>query len=161
MSEIPTWWLAVSAAFFVVNILFFIAMIAMLLFVKQFMIEQKPRIEALESEVKTLVEKVHVIADRTEEIATSLKSTVDVVGGRAKGVATSAEIVASVLSRQVERFSPYIVGALTAMKLFKGVREMRAPPLETRGEAAAKDAKKRSVSMFELGKGLLLTLLRR
>src|SRR5580658_4459812 len=132
MSEIPTWWLAVSAAFFVVNILFFIGMIAMMLFFRQFMIEQKPRIEAMESEVKSLVEKVHVIADRTEQIATSLQSTVEVVGGRAKGVATSAEIVATVLSRQVERFSPYVVGILTAMKLFKGVREMRNPPLEAR-----------------------------
>jgi hypothetical protein len=59
-----------------------------------------------------------------------VKTAVDGVGGKAKSVAGSAEIVATSASRQFERFSPLLVGALTAIRIVKAVSDARRPKLE-------------------------------
>ena len=74
--QIPDWWLWVSALFFIVNILFFGAMIMVLLKLARLIQDVNPKIVAL-------TERVDTIGKRVEEIATSVRTSVDSVGGAA------------------------------------------------------------------------------
>jgi hypothetical protein len=139
MNEIPSWWLAVSAIFFIVNILLFCGWLFAIFKLVQFMKEVTPKINEISGKVGALVVKVEQVAERVEEVATSVKETVDGVGGRAKGVVGSVELVAQSASRQFERFSPFIVGAMTAMRLIKSLNEMR------HGRSAASATKKKNL----------------
>ena len=75
MTEIPSWWLAVSGVFFVVNIFLFAAIFVAVLKLVKITQELAPKVNAL-------VDRVEKVAERVEEVAESAKGTVDAVGGR-------------------------------------------------------------------------------
>jgi len=139
MTEIPTWWLVVSAAFFVVNLLMFAALGYAVIKLVAFMKEVQPQITGLSTKVHSLIDTVEGVAKRVEEVALSVKDTVDGVGGKAKGVVGSAEIVMHSASKQFEKFSPFLVGTLTAIRLIKGLNEMR------HGRPATKATSRKSI----------------
>lgn len=112
------WWLVVSAMFFVLNIVFFGVMSYAVLKLTKVVGELQPQ-------VSTLVKRVEEVAHRVDELTTTVKDSVEQIGGKAKGVIGSVELVAQSASRQFERFSPFVVGAMTAMKLIKGLKDMR------------------------------------
>lgn len=118
MSEIPTWWLAVSAVFFVVNVVMMIAIVYLAVHLVKILQGLQPKIE-------TISTRVDAIGQRVEEVATSTQATLASLGGRAQSVATSVDTIAHVASRQFERFSPYLVGALTAIRLVKALAEVK------------------------------------
>jgi hypothetical protein len=81
--------------------------------------------QQMSAKVAELTKKVEVLAVRVEEVATTMKETVGNVGQKASGILGSVELIAQSASKQFERFSPFIVGAMTAMRLVKSLNEMR------------------------------------
>jgi outer membrane murein-binding lipoprotein Lpp len=124
-NEIPQWWFALSAVFLVVNIILFVCLLFVAYKLYQFIGVITPKVQELSTQVSALVTKMDRVSSRVEEVAISVKETVDGVGGGARGVVSSAEIIAQSASRQFERFSPFIVGAMTAIRLFKGLSDLR------------------------------------
>jgi outer membrane murein-binding lipoprotein Lpp len=125
MNNIPTIWFWLSGAFFVVNILFFFALTVALLRVAGLIKELTPKVNELSVKVNGLVTQVQEVAKKVEEVAANVATTMSEVGGRAKGVVGSVELVAQSASRQFERFSPFVVGAITAMRLVRALSDIR------------------------------------
>ena len=86
--------------------------------------ELKPKVDEISTKVTSLTTTVEGIAHKVEELAESLRENVDSVGGKTKGILNSAESIAQTASRQFERFSPYMVGALTGIRLIKSLYEL-------------------------------------
>lgn len=112
------WWLGISIAFFILNILLFIGLIVFLIALMKWMKEMKPKIDAIGT-------RVEAIGKNVEELTEHVKSTAETVGGKAKSVATSVDSIAHLASTTFEKFSPYVVGALTAMRLVRAALEMK------------------------------------
>jgi hypothetical protein len=121
-----TVWFWLSSIFFLLGICVLVGIGIAGLRILKIITELKPKIDTLESNVQGLVIKLHGVADRVEELTASVKATVDNVGGHARGVAGSAELVARVAGNQFERFSPWLVGTVTAMRLIGEWRSSRA-----------------------------------
>ncbi len=118
MNEIPSWWLIVSGIFFAFGTLFLIVLIFVSLQLKKMVEELKPKIESIST-------RVDAIGKNVEELTSHVKTTAESVGGKAKSVASSVESIAQLASGTFEKFSPYVVGALTVMKLFSGFMQVR------------------------------------
>lgn len=122
MNEVPSWlintWLVFSLIFFILNIGLFIGLLVFLSNLGKWMKEMKPKIESISTRVDTIGKNV-------EELTEHVKHTAETVGGRAQSVASSVDSIASLASSTFERFSPYVVGAMTAMKLISGFVQMR------------------------------------
>jgi hypothetical protein len=118
MNGMPEWWIWASGIFFIVNILLISALIYLIFEVVKFLRSVQPKIVAL-------TEKVESIGARVEEVALSVRTTSENLGGRAKSIAGSVDLVAHSASKQFERFSPLIIGVMTALRLLKAVQEYR------------------------------------
>ncbi|HEY0866075.1 MAG TPA: hypothetical protein VGE01_01780 [Fimbriimonas sp.] len=125
MKEIPAVWLWVSGLFFFVNLLFNIGLLIALWKLYTILNDTRPKIASLAAKTDMLIHKVQQVAERVEEVATTVRDRTNEVGGRARGVIGSAELVVHSASKQFERFSPFVVGAVTAMRLIKALNEMR------------------------------------
>ncbi len=133
MTEIPTWVVIAAGLFFVVNILFYVALIAVLILVV------KPAMQQMSAKVSELTAKVDKVAVRVEELATNVRETLESVSLKASSILGSVELIAQSASKQFERFSPFIVGAMTAMRLVKSLNEMR------HGRSALEATKKKTL----------------
>jgi hypothetical protein len=136
MTEIPAVWLWVSGLFFLVNLLFNIGLLIALWKLYGILNDTRPKIAALAAKTDILLNRVQEVAKRVEEVATTIRDRTNEVGGRARGVVGSAELVVHSASKQFERFSPFVVGAVTAMRLIKALNEMR------KGKPASEATKK-------------------
>lgn len=116
--EVPSWWLYLSGAFFLVNLFVFIGLLMAIFQVVKIVRDISPRVQSLTTKVEALTDKVGALAD-------SAKQTVDNVGGRARNVAGSAESIAHVGAAQFERFAPILAAALTGLKILGALREFR------------------------------------
>ena len=159
MNEVPNWmitaWFWLSACFFFLNILLLICLVVAGVMILRLISELKPKIDSLEQNVQGLIQKVQGVAERVEEVATSVKNTVENVGGKAKGMAGSAELVAQSASRQFERFSPFVIGAITAIRLVTALRQFKA----AKAKGAERQAKSKVRQAVGLGRGVVRTLL--
>jgi len=135
MNEIPTWWLAVSGAFYFFGTLFMIVLIFVSLQLVKMTKELKPKIDSISA-------RVDAIGKNVEELTEHVKSTAETVGGRAKNVSASVESIAQLAAGTFERFSPYVVGAMTAMKLVSGFMQMRRTMAPARALDEPKPAKR-------------------
>lgn len=144
----PGWWLAISAIAYVSLTLVCISLVVAVFFFIRFLKEVMPKINAIESQVQDVVKKV-------QELTVHVREVVDNVGGSAKGVVGSAESVAQSASRQFERFSPFVVGALTAIRLVKALKEARE------GRSLAKATSKKGIFRRQKPKSLLARVLGR
>lgn len=115
---VPTWWLVLSGLFFLANIFLFVALGIAALKLVAILKDLTPRIVAIEKQISDLVKKVQDLTAHVGEL-------VDNVGGKAKGVVGSAEGMVQSASRQFERFSPFVVGALTAIRLVGALNQVR------------------------------------
>jgi len=118
MTEIPTWWLVLSAVFFGLNILLLIGWIVALTKIVGV-------VKALQPKISDLTTKVEGIAEKVNDLTTHTRETVENVGGRAKSVVGSVEKIAHTASVQFEKFSPLLVGGLTAIKLLTALRDYK------------------------------------
>jgi hypothetical protein len=123
MQEVPSWlivvWLIVSLLFFLTNLI----LLAVLAYVG---LKLRPALEDLSKKVGDLTVKIERVAERVEDLAGNLGETVGNVGQKAAGILGSVELVLQSASRQFERFSPLLVGAMTAMRLVKSLNEMKS-----------------------------------
>jgi uncharacterized protein YoxC len=125
-ASIPTWWFVLSGIFFGLNILFFVGLTIAIVLIVKVLSALQPKLIALETSAQSLVEKVNGIAANVEELTATVKSTVADVGGHARSVASNAQIVSQTASREFERYSPLVMGALTAVKVVRAIGEIRA-----------------------------------
>lgn len=153
-NEIPTWWLILSGAFFAFNLLFLAALTFLALRMAGFMQELKPKVDELNTKVNALIVQVQDVTKKVEAVANQVSESVNEVSGRAKGVVGSAELVAQSASRQFEKFSPFVVGAVTAMRLVRALNDIR-------GGRNAKEATRGRNFNRKPKKGLVRLLLRK
>lgn len=118
MTPAENWFYILGIVFFVVNTLFFIGMVFAMFKLVQIAQAVQPKVEQLSN-------RVEAIGQQVEELSENVKTTVSQLGGRAQSVATSVDNIAHVASRQFEKFSPFIVGAMTAIRLVKALNEVR------------------------------------
>jgi uncharacterized protein YoxC len=118
MKEIPAIWFWLSGAFFVANMVMFVAMGIAMFRISKVVQELKPKVD------ETL-EKVQVTSAKVEELATQAKATLDELNSKAKSVSNTAEIVVQTASQQMGKFSPVIAVAVTAFRIFAAYRQSR------------------------------------
>lgn len=138
MTEIPTWWLVVSAIFFALGSLFLLALVVVVLKLIQAIQQLTPKVEAIS-------DKVHDIGSKVEDLTTNVKTSLETFTGRAKSVAGSVDLVAHTASRTFEKFSPVVIGILSALRILKAVKEYRAgasPAEATKGKVQEKSLAK-------------------
>jgi hypothetical protein len=128
-------WLIVSLIFFSLNIILFLALTIFAFKLMKWMQEMKPKIESIST-------RVDAIGKNVEELTAHVKSTAESVGGKAKSVATSVDAIAHLAANTFERFSPYIGGALAAMKLVGGFMQMRRTMEKPKALGPEKKSKK-------------------
>jgi hypothetical protein len=143
-------WLWISGIYFIVQTVFTLGLLFALYKLVTIFRQLVPKIAAIG-------DKVHDIGSKVEDLTVSVKTTVDNVGGRAKSVAGSADLIAHTASRSFEKFSPYVIGIMSALRIIKAVREFRQgssladatkqkaldPKRETLKDAAKLDKKRR------------------
>lgn len=118
MTTIPTWWLVLSGIFFFMNIVLFAALAFAAVKLVGILKDLTPKIVAIEGQVQDLVKKV-------QALTASVQETVSNVGGKTKAVVGSAEGVVQSASRQFERYSPFVIGSLTAIRLVSALNQAR------------------------------------
>ena len=112
MTEIPTWWLIVSALFFLLGTVAMVASVVLLLKLYQVVSEIQPQIKAT-------AERVEQVSKKVDELAESVKETVDDVGGRARGIVGTVEGMVSKLT-----YAPWMANVFTALKVLRALQEM-------------------------------------
>jgi uncharacterized protein YoxC len=125
MSTIPSWWLALSGLFFVLNSALFVILGLFVIRLGQMAQDLKPKIDEISTKVSHLTTTVEGVAVKLDELTVSLKQNVDGVGSRSQNILASVEQISGTASRQFEKFSPLVVGALTVFRLFRAVGDMR------------------------------------
>lgn len=115
---VPTWWLVLSGLFFFMNIVLFAALAYAAIKLVGILKDLTPRVVAIEKQIQDLIKKV-------QDLTANVQQTVSELSGRAKGVVGSAEGVAQSASRQFERYSPFVIGSLTAIRLVSALNQVR------------------------------------
>lgn len=118
MTEIPTWWLVISGLFFLLQSILVACLIVAVIKLMGTIREITPKVVAISA-------KVEEIGTKVEELTDNVKTTMDSVGARAKSVAGSAEMIAHTAANTFERFSPAVVGILSALRILKAVQEFQ------------------------------------
>ncbi|MFI5386370.1 MAG: hypothetical protein ACHQ50_09645 [Fimbriimonadales bacterium] len=118
MTQIPEWWLGLSTVLMALQCLFFFAMAAAVFQLIKAVKQITPKVEAL-------ADRVQSIGIKVDGLTENVKDTMDTLGVRAKNVAGSAEQIAHTTARNYEKYSPYVVGILSALKIVKAVQEFR------------------------------------
>ncbi len=77
-----------------------------------------PRLVTIERQISDVVKKVQ---DLTQTVHEKINS----IGGRASATVGSVEGIAQSASRQFERYSPFVIGSLTAIRLVKALTEVK------------------------------------
>jgi uncharacterized protein YoxC len=123
MTEVPTWlivtWLVISGLMFFFNLLFWGALVFVLL------TRVKPAMETLTGKVEELSGKLDDISQKVQALTETVQERVDDIGTKTSSILGSVELILQQVTKQVERFAPYSVAAMTAMKLVKALNEMR------------------------------------
>ncbi|MFZ4509286.1 MAG: hypothetical protein ACOYON_16480 [Fimbriimonas sp.] len=117
---LPTWWLVLSGAFFVLNIVYLGVLTFILLQVQKQMAETKPKIDALAVRVES-------IATNVDDMTKTLNQTVKTVGARAQSISGGVELASAALGNQVTRLAPVISTVMTVLKFVQAYREFRQP----------------------------------
>lgn len=131
---IPNWWLVLSAIFFCLQSLLVLSLIGAVLYAIKLLKELQPKVAAVS-------DKVHDIGEKVEDLTTNVKETMATLGGRAKSVAGSADIIAHTASRTFEKYSPLVAGILSALRILRAVQQFRAKKSEGASEPGKVDKK--------------------
>jgi hypothetical protein len=127
MNDIPNWlimtWLVLSSIFFILNIGIFVALLFM-------MVKMMKLVQDLTPRVHSIAERVDGIAAQVEDIAKNTKTTMEGITGRTKSVMGSVDTIAVTASRQFEKFSPVILGATAAFRVWQSVKGKKRPTLK-------------------------------
>lgn len=116
--EIPTWWLALSALFFVASIVVLIALLAIMMRALKTMQELQPTL-------KKTAERMESAAAKVESLAGTAKQTVEHVGERAGNVADGVSMAIVGSTQRFAQASQILTAAFTVIKLIGMVKQAR------------------------------------
>jgi hypothetical protein len=122
MSEIPTWWLVISAAFFLMNILASIGMIVTLIRLQRQVTELKPKVAEVAAKVHEVAVSVESAAKKVDALATGLKGSVANVAGTASALLSKPGSGESQVVKGIEKVMPVLMGAITVVRLVQKLR---------------------------------------
>jgi uncharacterized protein YoxC len=127
MTEIPIWWLVVSALFFVVNLVVLVVLAVIGLRVVKMLEESKPQLAELNVKVNKLVDTVQSTAVKVDDVASSVRETTRSVGTKASNAAGVFENASMAAAPILSKIVPGINIAMVALKVFKAFQASRAP----------------------------------
>lgn len=112
ISLAPDWWIILTAAFAIVNLVFFVVLtycaIQLILVVKR-----------LEPKVHAITDKVDGIATKVDDIATTTQETLKTVSVKTKSIATTTESLVQMTVGPVTQASPWFKYAGLAISLIR------------------------------------------
>lgn len=117
MMSVPPWWIFLSGAFFLVNIVFF----SVLSFVAWKLLGLAQHVEP---KIASLLTKINDIGQKVDDLTAIAKDVAAKVGQQAQGVSASANQISHVAATQVERFGPAIAAAATVYKVMGSLRQI-------------------------------------
>jgi hypothetical protein len=115
MVQIPTWWLAVSGVFFIINAIFFCVLIFVLIKLIEVANEMKPKIERI-------ADRVDSISAKVDSIASDVEVRVKAIGDTSSKLVSSADMLSTIAAQGVNKFAPYIA---TFGLILKGFQMMK------------------------------------
>jgi len=127
-NEIPSLWLWISGIFFLLGIGVLGVSVFVMLKVLKIAEEMKPKIDSVVTKVEALTVKIDALADKADTTLTSVKQSVDGVGGRANGIMGALETITLTVATKIEGLAPIVAGAMAAYRLFTSVKSHRAQP---------------------------------
>ncbi|MEJ5169582.1 MAG: hypothetical protein WHU10_01205 [Fimbriimonadales bacterium] len=119
MTTIPTWWLWLSGAFFLIASVawvFLAALVLRLLIV----------VQGLQPKVEATLQKVEGVATQVEQLATAARSTVETVGGKAKTVAGAFELLALATASRFQAVSRVLAALGAGAKVLGVLKGLKA-----------------------------------
>ncbi|MFN3729201.1 MAG: hypothetical protein ACK4XJ_05760 [Fimbriimonadaceae bacterium] len=123
MTPVPDWWLVVSAIFFILGILSFAVLIAVLLRVGAEVKRLSDRVNELANQVKGITEKVDKIVDKISGDVNAISSTI-------MRVDTAFDRVAGAVLSRLEKVAPAAGIAMMVMNLWKTFKQARGSSSE-------------------------------
>ncbi|MBX7131884.1 MAG: hypothetical protein K1X67_04305 [Fimbriimonadaceae bacterium] len=114
--EIPTWWLVVSAVFFVLGSLLLIVLIAVAIYVAQKISALFQKVNSLSQRVETVSGKVEDLVASAKEVTLQARGVTSTLGGIATSSAHKLEIITTIL---------FAIGALGKMRRSMGARKKK------------------------------------
>lgn len=118
MTTVPTWWVWVSGAFFVIASLAWLALAVLA-------IRLATMVQAMRPKVESTLEKVDRVAEQVEQLASAARGTVESVGGRAKAVAGAFELIALATASRFQTVSRLLAALGTAGKVIGTIRGLK------------------------------------
>lgn len=115
MNEAPQWWYVVSGVFFVFGILFYLVLIALLVFLIQ-------AIKKLSARVEQLMTKVDGITKRVDTLVGDVRDIAQTVGKQATGAATNLQQITAAAAQKAELASTVFL-ALGLIRAWMGSRK--------------------------------------
>lgn len=114
--EIPTWWLVVSAVFFVLGSLLLIGLIVAVVLVLKMLGNVAQKVNALSQRVEVVSGKVEDLVASAKEVTLQARGVTSTLGGIASSTAHKLEIITTVL---------FALGALGKMRRSLGTRKKK------------------------------------
>lgn len=114
--QIPTWWLAFSGIFFVINAVFFCVLIFAMIKMLEVAKELKPKLDRISDRVDSISEKVDGIASEVQGKVHELSKT-------SSKLTTSADMFATIASQGATRFAPYIAAFGLILKGYQMMKD--------------------------------------
>jgi ABC-type transporter Mla subunit MlaD len=125
MAEIPTWWLAISALFFIVNVAVLVILAVIGYRMMQTLQTLKPKLDQITKNVNDLVVTANSTAVKVDSIASNLKATSETVNTKASSALGAFEQASMVGAPLLGRVVPFVNIALVALRVFRSFREGR------------------------------------
>jgi hypothetical protein len=123
--EIPYWllltWYILSALFFLLNLAAFAAIGFLAFQMIGFLKEVRPKANVLMTRGEALMSRMENVASNAEEVLSTTKERVTAVSDQAVTVMGSVNSITSTASRQFERFAPFIMGSIAAIKVVRAL----------------------------------------
>jgi len=119
MTTIPTWWLWLSGAFFLIATVAWVLVAALVLRLLLVVQGLRPKVEAT-------LEKVEGVASQVEQLASAARSTVETVGGKAKTVAGAFELLALATASRFQAVSRVLAALGAGAKVIGMVKGLKA-----------------------------------
>lgn len=117
--EIPSWWLYVSGAFFILGLISFAALTLLILRLLSIVNELKPRVDRIS-------ERVEAISAKVDSMADSAKGSVERVSNSTKGITQSIDSLVTGTTGKMQQITSILGVLMTGYQLFQQFQAMKA-----------------------------------
>lgn len=119
MNFAPEWWLILTAVLAITNVLFFGALVYLLLVLAGV-------VKRLEPKVHALTDKVDGIAVKVDGIAKTTQDTLDTVSVNTKSIASSVDAITTLAAGPAKAAGPAVGYAVLAYRIVRFLLSMRS-----------------------------------